>query len=249
MAQAKAETPWPEVADYLNETVVQRAIQHDLGGERGVKRDRQLLEEVFRLACRYSGQSPGQAVFVPQIKQALDANVGWQRILAYLGFLDRAMLIKLIPPLEIRLKKRKGNNKLCLCDLGLRAGWLQEIVPLDPHGLDSAPHLADLAGHLAESVVGFFLGGLPHLPLAHFPERGAEPEVDFVMTVGEHRIPIEIKYRQRIDSHHDTFGLRAFLEKTVYNAPFGILITLHDDVVIPDPRVIPISLRSFLLLR
>ena len=250
MAQARPEVAWSEVADQLNETVIQRAIQHDLRvGVRGVKRDPQLLEEVFRLACRYAGQSPGQAVFSAQIQQALHANIGWTRILSYLKFLDSALLIKLIHPLELRLKKRKGAYKVCLCDHGLRASWLQEIIPLDPDALTASPHLHDLAGHMAESVVGYFLGGLPHLDIAHFPERGAEPEVDFVMTVGEKRIPIEVKYRHQIDFHRDTVGLRSFLEKTVYNAPFGLLVTLSDDITTGDPRIVAVPLRSLLLLR
>jgi predicted AAA+ superfamily ATPase len=250
MAQARAEVPWPEVADQLNETVIQRAIQHDLRmGRRGLKRDAQLLEEVYRLACRYAGQAPGQAVFVPEIRQALGANIGWNRILTYLRFLDGALLVKLVPPLELRLKRRKGNAKVCLCDHGLRASWLQEVVPLDPEGLQRASHLQDLAGHLVESVVGYFLSGIPHLDIAHFPEHGAEPEVDFVMTIGERRMPLEIKYRQRIDPHRDTLGLRAFLEKSVYHAPFGILVTMHDYVTVPDPRIVCVSLPSLLLLR
>jgi len=250
IAQARAEVPWPEVADQLKETVIDRAIQHDLRiGQKGRRRDRILLEEVFRLACRYAGQAPGQAVFVPEIRGALNANIGWQRILAYLRFLDGAMLLKLVNPLELRLKRRKGNSKLCLCDHGLRASWLQEIVPLDAKGLRRAPHLSDLAGHIAESVTGYFLAGVPHLDVAHFPGRGIEPEVDFVMTVGEHRIPLEVKYRQYIDPHHDTVGLRSFIEKTVYNAPFGILVTMHDDVQVPDPRIVALSLPSLLLLR
>ena len=48
IAQEKYETPWHELADYLNETVIERAIQHDLRmGPRGQKRDEKLLEEVF----------------------------------------------------------------------------------------------------------------------------------------------------------------------------------------------------------
>jgi len=250
IAQAHWERPWPELADQLNETVIQRAIQHDLRvGERGAKRDAQLLEEVYRLACRYAGQSPSQAVFIQQIRQALRGNIGWQRVLKYLQFLDRSMLLKLVRPLEMRLKRRKGNHKLCICDHSLRASWLQEVVPLQPEALARAPHLQDLAGHLAESVVGYFLSGIPHLDLAHFPERGAEPEVDFVITIGEQRIPLEVKYRQRIDPHRDTLGLRAFIEKSVYNAPFGVLVTMHDDVTVPDPRIVSLSLRSLLLLR
>jgi hypothetical protein len=102
---------------------------------------------------------------------------------------------------------------------------------------------------LAESVAGAFLLGIPNLELAHFPERGAEPEVDYVLTIGEKRIPLEVKYRRRIDPHRDTLGLRAFIEKAHYNAPFAILVTLDDEVVVPDPRIVTLSLPSLLLLR
>jgi predicted AAA+ superfamily ATPase len=250
MAQANPDVPWPQIADQLNETVIQRAIQHDLRlGSRGMKRDANLLEEVFRLACRYAGQTPGRGIFLKELREALDADVGWQRVLQYLRFLDSAMLMKLVEPLELRLKGRKGDSKVCLCDHGLRASWLREVVPLDPSRLREDPHLADLAGHLAESVAGYFLSNIPHLDVNHFPPRGGEPEVDFVLTIGARRVPLEVKYRRRVDAHEDTRGLRAFLEKTVYNAPFGVLVTMLDDVEAPDPRIEVVSLSSLLLTR
>jgi predicted AAA+ superfamily ATPase len=250
IAQERHETPWHELADYLNETVIRRAIQHDLRmGPRGQKRDEKLLEEVFRLCCRYGGQVAGQAAFVAEIQQALAANIGWNRVLNYLRFLDGTLLVRLVQPIELRLKRRKSPAKICLSDHTLRAAWLQEVVPLDVEGLAAAPHLSDLAGRLAESTLGYFLASIPTLDVAHFPERGAEPEVDFVLTIGIRRIPIEVKYRKRIDPLDDTRGLRAFLEKQVYNAPFGLLVTLEDNVEIPDPRIIPISLSSFLWVR
>src|SRR5581483_2417566 len=178
------DTPRPELADHLNETVIKRAIQHDLRmGPRGVKRDEKLLVEVFRLCCRYAGQTPGQSVLGPEIQQALGGNIGWNRILCYLRFLDGTLLIRLIQPLELRLKRQKAPPKICLCDHALRASWLQELIPLDPEGLHANPHVLDLAGHLAESVLGYYLASIPHLEVAHFPARGAEPEVDFIITV------------------------------------------------------------------
>lgn len=250
VAHEHADTPWPEVAAHLNETIIRRAIRHDLRmGARGQKRDEKLLEEVFRLCCRYAGQTPGQAVFLPEIQQALAGNIGWTRVLTYLRFLDGTLLLRLVPPLELRLKRRKSPSKVCLCDHALRASWLQEVIPLDPAGLLANPHLTDLAGHLAESTLGYYLASVPGLDVAHFPQRGAEPEVDFVLTLGTRRVPLEVKYRRRIDPYEDTRGLRAFLEKTVYNAPFGVLVTLEDEVTIPDPRIIPISLSSLLWMR
>lgn len=249
MAHAFIDEPWERIADQLNETVVKRAIQHDLRmGEKGKKRDEHLLEEVFRLSCRYIGQSPTQALYLDEIKRALDANIGWQRVLAYLKFLDGALLVRLIEPLELRLKRRRGSSKLVLCDHALRAAWLQEFVPLAPDVLSGLPHLADLAGRIAESCAGQFFKTIVGLDVAHFPERGAEPEVDYVLTVGEQRIPVEVKYRRRID-HADTRGLRSFLEKAVYNAPFGILVTQNDDLPTDDPRIVSLPLSSLLLMR
>ena len=112
-----------------------------------------------------------------------------------------------------------------------------------------SPHLSDLAGRIAESVLGYFLASIPNLDVAYHPARGSEPEVDFVITIGTRRIPVEVKYRRRIDPFEDTRGLRAFLEKTVYNAPLGLLVTLQDGVTIPDPRIVPISLSSLLWMR
>lgn len=249
VAQAHADVSWERVADQLNETVIKRAIQHDLRmGPKGKKRDEHLLEEVFRLACRYIGQSPAQAFYLEEIRRAMHANIGWQRILTYLRFLDGTLLLRLIEPLELRLKRRRGAPKLCLCDHALRAAWLQEIIPLTPEELERQAHLSDLAGRIAESAVGYFLSTIIGLDIAHFPERGAEPEVDFVLTVGEQRIPVEVKYRQYID-YRDTIGLRAFIEKAHYNAPFGLLITLMDMPATDDPRIISIPLSTLLLLR
>ncbi len=249
VAQNSPDTPWEELAEFLNETVIKRAIQHDLRmGSRGQKRDEHLLEEVFRIVCRYAGQAPKPATYVNEIQQAMDANIGQQRVNAYLKFLDGTLLMRLIEPLELRLKKKKGHPKLCLCDHALRAAWLQEKIPLAPAALLASPHLQDLAGRIAESTAGYFFKSIVALDVSHFPERPSEPEVDYVLTIGEQRIPIEIKYRRRID-HKDTVGLRSFIEHTHYNAPFGLLVTLEDGFQSTDPRIVSMPLSSLMLLR
>jgi predicted AAA+ superfamily ATPase len=249
VAQAREDLPWENIADLLKETVIQRAIQHDLRmGPRGQKRDEHLFEEVFRLACRYIGQSPSQALSLSELRRSMHANLGWQRVLTYLKFLDGTLLLRLIEPLELRLKQKRGASKLCLCDHALRAAWLQEVVPLTPTGLEASPHLSDLAGRVAESATGYFFRSIVNLDVAHFPERGAEPEVDFILTVGEQRIPVEVKYRRHID-YRDTIGLRSFIEKAHYNAPFGILVTLLDDAAADDPRIVSLPLSTLLLMR
>ena len=249
LVHQRPDVTWGLLADQLNETVIRRVIQHDLRiGERGRKRDAPLLEEVFRLACRYVGQTPTPAALAREAQRALSANVGPQRITQYLRFLGDTLLLRLIEPLEIRLKRKRGSPKICLADHGLRASWLQEIVPLSPDQLEREPHLTTLAGHLAESVAGVTLATISGLDLAHLPERAAEPEIDFVLTVGTRRIPIEVKYQRRIDPLRDTESLRTFLEKAINNASFGLLIT-QVPVELSDPRIVAIPLSSFMLLR
>jgi predicted AAA+ superfamily ATPase len=239
IAHLFAETPWEEMADQLNETIIRRVIQHDSKGQHC---DEQLLEEVFRLSCRYIGQTP---LFIDEIKRILNAPIDWQKTLNYLNFLASTLLLRLIEPLELR---RRSTAKLCLCDHALRASWLQEIVPITETELSLYPHLSVLAGHIAESVVGYFIGSLLNLDVAHFPERHNEPEVDFILTVGYQRIPIEVKYRKKID-FSDIQGLLSFIECPVYNAPFGLLITQTESVAINEPRIVQMPLSSFLLMR
>lgn len=246
----RRDQPWPLIADQLNETVIRRVIQHDLRtGQRGRKRDGTLLEELFRLACRYVGQAPDVQVFVRESQRALSANIGPQRVREYLRFLGDTLLLRLIAPLEIRLKKRRAGSKICLADHGLRASWLQEQVPIAPDALAAAPELAMLAGHIAESVVGTTLSTISQLDLSWSPERAGEPEVDFVLTIGTHRIPLEVKYQRRIDEVRDTEGLRSFVEKAANRAPFGILVTQVDGAQVRDPRIVCVPLSTLMLLR
>jgi predicted AAA+ superfamily ATPase len=93
------------------------------------------------------------------------------------------------------------------------------------------------------------LSTIPSLDLAHLPERNDEPEVDFVLIIGTKRIPLEVKYRRRIDPHRDTEGLRTFIEKTVNNAAFGILISQTDEPSVDDPRIVTLPLSTLMLLR
>jgi predicted AAA+ superfamily ATPase len=250
LAQKSTDVPWEDVAGQLNETIVKRVIEHDLRiGERGRRRDPQLLEEVFRMGCRYVGQSPNPATLAEEARRTLNANVGAQRVQHYLNFLDGSLLLRNIEPLEIRLKKRHGYSKLCLCDHAIRAAWLQEVVPLDVATLDQVPHLTALAGRIAESTVGYFFASLTGLGVTHLPERHGQPEVDFILTIGERRIPVEVKYCRALDERADTAGLRTFIEKTVNNAPFGLLVTREDTAPVADPRIITVPLPALLIVR
>ena len=87
------------------------------------------------------------------------------------------------------------------------------------------------------------------LDVAHAPERGLDREVDFVLTVGVQRVPVEIKYQRRIDPLRDTLGLRSFVEKSINNASFGLLITQDHSGEVDDPRIVSLPLSTVMLLR
>ena len=246
----RKEEDWPLLADQLNETVIRRVIQHDLRhGRRGRARDPRLLEEVFHLACRYAGQTPTVAMLTGEANVLLGGNIGVQRVTHYLRFLADTLLIRSIPPLEMRLKRNRGSPKLCLADHGLRASWLQEQIPLTPEALSKRPEFTTMAGHLAESIFGAVASTINGLDISHFPQRGIEREVDFVLSAGAQRIPVEIKYQRRIDPLRDTLGIRSFLDKSVNNASFGLLITQDESGEVDDPRIVCLPLSTFMLLR
>lgn len=244
----RKDVAWVELADLLQETVIRRVIQHDLLNGTGRRRDGTLIEVLLQLVCRYAGLAPAVSELAEQATLSLNVPVDGRRATRYLNLLADTLLVRLVPSLDIRMRKNRGGPKLCLADHALRACWLQEQVPLTPDALAKRPDLTAQAGHLAESVFGSAASLVAGLDIAHWPERGADREVDFVLTVGVLRVPVEIKYQRRIDPHRDTAGLRSFLEKTVNNAAFGILITQDASGVVDDPRIVSLPLSTFLLL-
>ncbi|MCL6608301.1 MAG: ATP-binding protein [Geminicoccaceae bacterium] len=243
----RADIGWEEIARQLVETVVERVIEHDLRiGERGRRRDPVLLREVFRLACRYTGQELHVRKLAEDIQTVQAGNVGAQRIRHYLDFLHQSLLVVLIDPLEIQLKRMRAPKKICLSDHALRAATLRELVPLVG---DADPPTTALAGHVAEGILGAYLASMPSLGVAWRPERSGAPKIDYVLTVGDRRVPVEVKYQARIDPLRDTAALRRFLDELGPRAPLGLLVTRGEQPPVVDPRIVSLPLASLLLLR
>lgn len=97
--------------------------------------------------------------------------------------------------------------------------------------------------------MGAALLTLSHLDLAWLPPRHGAPEVDFILTIGAKRIPLEVKYQRSVDPHADTEALRTFIETAANNATFGILVVQTDEVKLDDPRIVALPLSTLMLTR
>lgn len=241
IAYERMDADWLELSTWLQENVVVRALEHDLIKNGWRSRDEAaVLFELLRLVCRYAGQSPGLPTLLREMITFLGPGIKERDVIQGLEFLEGSRLMQRVRPMELDATKTKSTAKLCLCDVSLRAAWLQEKVSLLDEGA--------LVGHIAESVLGYTLATIPGVHLSTYPERSPErPEVDFVLTAGSLRLPLEVKYQRSIDVNRDIRGLKAFL-KNIPNVTFGLLAT-RDIVPRFDPSVISIPLPWLLWLR
>lgn len=230
--------------------VITKTIEHDPGHRpHAAALDSAFVREVFRMVCRYAGQSVAPKRFADEIQQVLGTPVAHSKVTDAIDFLADSLLLYRVMPLEMLAKKQGHAPKLCVCDHFVRNGILQETLPLDPEalkGVDEA--VSTQVGHLMESVLGYFLKGIPGVELAWFPERAKEPEVDLVLTIGTSRIPVEVKYRRGTPEKGDLAGVEAFCDKPAYAANLGLVITQTTEGPLGD-FAIAVPASTFLLSR
>lgn len=210
----------------IKDMVVHRTFEHDLkAGPKGTHRSPETLEAVFRQVCRYTGQALTSKALLKELMQLGQHSISQDAVNDAVAFLADSLLVSEIPPFEGLGKKGGHPSKLCLCDHFVREAWLQEQVPLVPDEMSEANEATvTQAGHLAESLVGAFFSGVPGLAVSWLPGNDNEGEIDFVLTIGLKRIPVEVKYRRKLKPE-DSAAVRSFISQPKYNAPFGIVVT------------------------
>ena len=237
----------PELARNIADFVVERTIDHDQAIDPRRRRswDRRLLKETFRLLCRYAGQHIKAGRICEEVNSVIGEGFSKSKVDDAIQFMVDAMLVHSVDSLEALNKRRRNGAKYCLCDHFIREAWLHEKVPLDPVQLaKTSEAVATVAGHIIESIVGYFFSSIPELEVAWLPERKSErqPEVDFILTIGLKRIPVEIKYVRRSLKNDDFAGLERFCAQEKYNAPFGLIITQKEAGQVSDSVIaVPVS--------
>ncbi len=229
--------------------VITKTIEHDPGHRpHRPALDPAFVREVFRMVCRYAGQSVGPKRFAEEIQTLLGTPVQHAKVTEATDFLADSLLMYRVMPLELLAKKQAHAPKLCVSDHFVRNGVLQETVPLDPKALKRCDEAVSAqVGHLIESVLGYFLKGIPGIELAWFPKRHDEPEIDLVLTIGTGRIPVEVKYRRDAPEKRELAGIDPFCSKPAYAAEFGLVITQTTEGPIKE-QAIAIPASTFLLI-
>ena len=245
----EAPADWQTLANRLNEDVIQQVLRHDLlTRPTSQSVNPTLRETMFEIACRHAGRTTSVGELAQEASLSSGEDAEPEELTHYVQALADTLLIRLLPWLPLNLNRPRDPIKLCLADHSLRAAWLQERVPLAPDALDASPERTTLPGHIAQSVLGATASVIRNLDTDRVPMAPREPDLDFVLRVGDQQIPVQVKYRRSIDPVRDTLGIRSFVDETANRAPFGLLITREDTAPIDDPRVVTMPLSTFMLL-
>jgi predicted AAA+ superfamily ATPase len=232
--------------DFLTNIVVGKAIDHDIKASFGT--DTPIVEghnnvifvrEIFRVICKYTGCDVNYSTLCREIEISTGVHLKFEQLNAILNFFDNSMLFKMVRPSLHRMASAKNRVKPCLCDHAIRASWIAEEVPLYGDSVN-----ADIAGRVAEGIVGYLLSSINGLYVSYLPPHNGDGEIDFVIAIGDKHIPIEVKYQNTVPPPNN---LKKYINKKIHNAPFGIVITKNDAYV--KDQIIAIPLKQFLLLQ
>ena len=239
-----------QLGTQIADDVVKRTVRQDLrAGQGGKRQRREIIEETYRQVCRYAGQGVTAKRIREEISTVLGEGVPQNAVRNAIRFLADALLVQEVWPMEALAKRQSHPPKLCLCDHFVREAWLQEKLPVSLSELATArEEVCTEAGHLIESDIGYYLKGIPGLNLSWLPKRGEELEIDFVLTIGLRRIPLEVKYRRGTVRREHLKGLQSFCGQAKYNAPFGLLVTQDLSGFIAD-NIIALPAYALLAVR
>jgi predicted AAA+ superfamily ATPase len=230
-------------ADYLTETVFQNVLGADIPDIFPV-RNPELLRFLYLSIARQTGREISQSSLA---EEANAARVPANQVTVgqYLHYLNDALLIREFRRYPLA-KKRMARvpAKITLSDLGVR----NAIFRGAPSLWESDPsHIGPLVETLVQGVIR------DHNLQVHFFRDYEDPtnrrsvirEVDFVAErLDGAVIPIEVKFRKRIDSP-DLEGLRVFRSR--YTVPSSIVVTRERSSWDKTERCLFIPLDSFLL--
>jgi hypothetical protein len=230
-------------ADYLVETVFDRVLGVDIPDLFPVEQP-QLLRHIYLEVARRTGSEISQGSLT-QDCNAAGFRTAQPHVGRYLHYLADAMLTREFRRYPLaRGQTARVPVKVTLTDLGVR----NAIFRGAPSLWESPP---DVVGPLVETPVQSVLRGTGLQ--VHFyrdyvvPGNRRTPveEVDFVVeALDGTTIPVEVKFRQRIDGE-DVRAVRSFMKR--FQCPLGILVTRDSFRSEGEDGVLSVPIVEFLL--
>jgi hypothetical protein len=230
-------------ADYLVETVFDRVLGVDIPDLFPVDQPR-LLRHVYLEVARRTGTEISQSALAQACNSA-GFRTSQPVIGRYLHYLADTLLIREFRRYPLgRSRTSRLPSKMTLTDLGVR----NAIFRGAPSLWESAP---TVVGPLVETLTQTVLTG-PGLQVHFFRDftvpgdrRSKLEEVDFVVeTIDGTVLPIEVKFRARIDAE-DANAVRRFIDR--FKSPFGIVVTRDHFEWDHRARVLFVPILDFLL--
>lgn len=214
----------PRRADYFFTSVIERTVLRDIPAIFDVK-ELKLLERSLLYGVEKSGQ-------LLNISNAA-SDLGTTRITAnsYFHYLVVSGLLIFLEKYAATVESRKrALERLYAIDPGFYVSVAG--IPMDQ------THRQKVSGLLAEMVVLAELCRHPRrLPLYYW--RDGEKEVDFVVPIKVKPVPIEVKFRKKIENIHNK-GVHSFCEK--FKVKEAILITQNEFDVTSDILRVPLTM-------
>ena len=222
-------------ADYLVETVFDRVFPVE---------QPKLLRHLYLEVARQTGQEVKQTTLADACSAA-GYRTSQPVIGRYLHYLTDALLTREFRRFPLaRHANAKVPVKITLTDLGIRSAIFRGAPSL----WESAPAVV---GPLVETLVQTVLRATG--VQVHFfrdyerpgDRRSPMEEVDFVLEALDGRtIPIEVKFRRRVDSR-DCAAVRRFRQR--FPGPFGLIITRETFEWRASDELLLVPLQDFLL--
>ncbi len=218
-----------ERSAFIDQQFVERVTLEDLRLVKEIRRP-----EIFHQFLRYAFARTGQEYNLEELASLIHTTrVTLTEALPLLLQTELIRKVERFTGKPVRL--RSTHAKLYAADLVLMQGITKIVTSLE------GEERGRIAETLAHNVIQLFPGVSD---ISYYREPSGQQEIDFVARVGSRVVPIEIVYKNQMDSRHRD-SIRAFLETHGKQNSFGILVTKESWKI--EQPILEMPLPIFLL--
>lgn len=164
-------------------------------------------------------------------------------IIDYFNYLNKSFLVTASEKYHLKKRPKGEQKKVYVTDIGMRNAVLG-ITKSDIGSINaSLGAMLETVVHLHCMRLKFRLHPTEEFNLNYWKEK--KNEVDIIIDLNKIIIPIEVKYRERIDPE-DKSSIKEFLQEYKEKSPFGIIVTKN--LLALEGNILMIPAWIFLLI-